>query len=450
MQMKTLKLITLLTAILWLSISTFAQTQKFDVMTYTPPKGWTAGQNGQAKTFTTVDKAAGKFCMMFLYPSVTVHGTPSQDFAYVWKTIVQEPFKAGANPEKETTEADGFTIIQGGELVEYEGNKVLALLTTVSGKGKVISLLTLMNDAKYATDLQNFLGAMDIDIKETPKAKPSSQSSSQSVSESVSDYEYVVPPKWKAEVFSNLINFRSEFGSVISFNPFIASDGSLEDIVERNFWTIFSGWQPVTDNGYTAAWGEFEKGKTKQGFEYYQVLRYANKNINDTLVYNELILLLVKVGDKVAVISAAQGQTRGLTNALSGLDFMLYDLGFKGATPEPLTLQKELLGSWSTFGSSVGLKYTFLPNGTFSFAGASQFRTSRDSVYDNVTTTSFSSDGTYKLSGNLMTITNKKSGITSQDRIRFYSTKYGKDGWEYKMGKLDQKNGETIVYSKDK
>jgi hypothetical protein len=146
-----------------------AQTQKFDVMTYTPPKGWTAGQNGTAKSFTTIDKAAGKFCVMLLYPSVTNHGTPTQDFAYVWKTLVQETFNAGGNPEKETTEAAGFTIIQGGELIDYEGAKALALLTTVSGKGRVISILTLMNDAKYATDLQNFLGAMDIDIKEIPK-----------------------------------------------------------------------------------------------------------------------------------------------------------------------------------------------------------------------------------------------------------------------------------------
>ncbi len=34
----------------------FAQTQKFDVMTFTPPKGWTAGQNGTAKTFPQLIK----------------------------------------------------------------------------------------------------------------------------------------------------------------------------------------------------------------------------------------------------------------------------------------------------------------------------------------------------------------------------------------------------------
>ncbi len=163
--------------ILLFSISAFAQTQKFDVMTYTPPKGWTQRQSGSVKTFSIIDKSAGKFCIMMLHPSITNHGTPSQDFAYVWKTLVRETFNASANPEKETTESDGFTINQGGELIEFEGNKALAMLTTISGKGKVISLLSIFNNAKYADDVQAFLGAIDIDIKDIPKGveKPNTE-----------------------------------------------------------------------------------------------------------------------------------------------------------------------------------------------------------------------------------------------------------------------------------
>jgi hypothetical protein len=182
-----MKKLLIITVIAFNALSIFAQTQKFDVMTYNAPKGWTQKDNGTAKMFSIVDKAAGKFCVMFLYPSVTNHGTPTQDFAFVWKTLVQDTFNSGGNPEKETTEADSFTMIQGGELVDYEGTKALAMLTTVSGKGRVISVLSIMNDAKYTDDIQAFLGAMDIDIKETPiqaqskpqaPAKPSGTKSS--------------------------------------------------------------------------------------------------------------------------------------------------------------------------------------------------------------------------------------------------------------------------------
>lgn len=443
-------LITIAIAILIVYNSTIAQTQKFDVMTFTPPKGWTAGQNGQAKTFTTIDKANGKFCIMMLYPSVTNHGTPSQDFTYVWKTLVQDSFNAGTNPEKETTQVDAFTMIQGGELIDYEGTKALALLTTVSGKGRVISLLSIMNDAKYSPDVQNFLGGMDIDIKETPKPI-SNQTSVANSSGNASDYEFTVPPNWKAEYKSNETILRGIDGSVVSLGAFIASSGSLENDISRNFFTIFSGWKPVTTNGFSADWAKHEKGKTKQGYDYYQMLKYATKDPAGNTGYNEIILLLVKIGDKVAVISASQPQATSI-GAEKALDFILYDLNFKNTTPLTSTIQKDLLGSWSSASGSVGLNYAFYPNGTFSFGGASQFRTSRDVYTDNVTTTSFSTDGSYSIVGNLLTIIHKKTKVVSKWKIRFYYTKYDKDNWKYKRGELplDSESGGTIVYNKNK
>ncbi len=214
------------------------------------------------------------------------------------------------------------------------------------------------------------------------------------------------------------------------------------------FWQVFQAGKPSTDNGFRADYGRYEKGKTMQGFDYFQVKKYITKKSGNDNLRIDGTLLLIQVGDKVAVISAGEPYQTMFDAAEQALDYILYDFRIASAGANA-NLQKDLLGSWSSV-SSVALLYTYHPNGTFSFAGASQFRTSRDSVYDNVTTTSFSSDGTYKLSGNLMTITNKKSGITSQDRIRFYYTKYDRYDWEYKMGKLDTKTGGTIVYSRDK
>jgi hypothetical protein len=161
-------------------------------------------------------------------------------------------------------------------------------------------------------------------------------------------------------------------------------------------------------------------------------------------------LLLVQVGNKVAVISAGEPYQTMFDAAEKALDYILYDISFKNVTPPTYNLQKEILGSWSSV-SSVALLYTYHPNGTFSFGGATQFRVSQDKYTDKVTTTSFSSDGTYKLIGNLMTTYNKNSKNTSNYKIRFYYTKYDKDDWKYNMGELVMdENAGTIVYSKDK
>jgi hypothetical protein len=237
---RQMKKLLIITVIAFNALSIFAQTQKFDVMTYTPPKGWAAGQNGSAKTFTTIDKAAGKFCLMMLHPSITNHGTPSQDFAYVWKTLVQDTFNAGGNPEKEMTQADGFTIIQGGELIDYEGNKALALLTTVSGEGRVISLLTLMNDAKYADDVQAFLGGMDIDIKETSKPiQPSKTNIPTNVSSGSSDSNFTsqgIEGVWVG-YGARLLNDRAKW----NWRVFFGNGNSLVGLPERGFYNFNYG-----------------------------------------------------------------------------------------------------------------------------------------------------------------------------------------------------------------
>ncbi len=155
-----MKKIQIIAIICFNAISIFAQTQKFDVMTYTPPKGWTLQKNDNAKVYSTMDKSTNKFCLIMLYPSIQSNGNAQDDFKYVWKQLVQDAFKASGNPEKETAELDGFTMIQGGELITYQGSQALAMVTILSGKGKVISLLSIMNDAGYSNDILAFLEGM--------------------------------------------------------------------------------------------------------------------------------------------------------------------------------------------------------------------------------------------------------------------------------------------------
>ena len=91
-------LIFAIAAILSAIIVVNGQTQKFDVMTFTPPKGWTQQQNSNAKVFSTVDKSTSKICLMMIYPSIDSNGNANDDFKYVWKKLVQNAFNAGGNP----------------------------------------------------------------------------------------------------------------------------------------------------------------------------------------------------------------------------------------------------------------------------------------------------------------------------------------------------------------
>jgi hypothetical protein len=152
------------------AMSIFAQTQKFDIMTYTPPKGWKAEANENAKIYTKIDKATNSLGIIMLYPSIDSSGDANDDFKYVWKQIVQNGFGASANPETETAQDKGFTVINGGELIKYEGIQALAMLTVLSGKGKVISILTITNEQSYASATENLLDSLTINATDSPKS----------------------------------------------------------------------------------------------------------------------------------------------------------------------------------------------------------------------------------------------------------------------------------------
>jgi len=176
-----MKKLLILTIIIFNVSSAFAQTQKYDIMTYTPPKGWTVQNGDNAKVFTKIDKTKNTLGIIMLYPSINSSGDANDDFKYVWKQIVQDSFGASANPEIETRESNGFKLVNGGELIKYEGVKALAMLTVLSGKGKAISILTITNEQSYVQFTQTMIEGMTIDAKETAKVSTGSVSSSSSL-----------------------------------------------------------------------------------------------------------------------------------------------------------------------------------------------------------------------------------------------------------------------------
>jgi hypothetical protein len=444
--------------ILLSSIPIFAQTQKFDVMTYTPPKGWTAGQNGSAKTFTTIDKAAGKFCLMMLHPSITNHGSPSQDFAYVWKTLVQETFNAGGNPEKETTEADGFTIIQGGELIDYEGSKALALLTTVSGKGRVISLLSIMNDAKYSPDVQNFLGGMDVDIKETPKQNTSATTNNSGNSSSLSDWVYQVPDGMTETTKSPIITLDSNNDCKLLLLPFQNSSGNLESDLITSEAIFLKGW---TDSGDEIIQ---RKGTLGQGIQYFSQGRKMKNPANGTFSYT--LLYVFSRGNQFATLlgySRMGSSDSALGIALDGLkgngcfweakttpEYLapfLHSLSFKNYQPTNNNpLAKEIIGNWWTVSTSVANNYVFAANGNYSNATAGV--KSERQYTANLILQEFSSwagDGKYSLKGNSLTMS-RRGGKTDVGNVRvFYENNFyagrNKNEWKKRLGIFMVRNG---------
>jgi hypothetical protein len=174
--MKISKIICTLVAIGFLSISPSivnCQTEKLDIMEYTPPKGWTKTPKDGVTIYTDSNKATGSFCILSVYPSKASASNPQKDFTDQWNELIVKPFKAAADPKTETQTDDGWTTVSGAAQIESDGVTSVVVMTVVSGYGRTASVFAILNDQAYLPQIGAFLTSMKMDkAKAQASAKP--------------------------------------------------------------------------------------------------------------------------------------------------------------------------------------------------------------------------------------------------------------------------------------
>jgi hypothetical protein len=148
---------------LFMPQTTFCQTEKLDIIEYTPPKGWTKTPKEGAVTYSYVNQSRTGFCAITVYASTASAGSGSKDFSKAWNDLVVKPFKAEANPKTEIQSSDGWQAIAGGSAFEAEGAKAYAILTVFSGFGKTASVLAVFNDQPFVAQLEAFTQSIKLD-----------------------------------------------------------------------------------------------------------------------------------------------------------------------------------------------------------------------------------------------------------------------------------------------
>lgn len=153
------------TICLFLAQPVFSQTEKLDIMQYTPPPGWTKTVKQGAVVYTGINKTSNAFCVLTIYASSPSAGDPQQDFANDWNQFVVKPFKAEANPKTQTrTNSEGWQGTVGGAQIEFGGGiKAAAILTVYSGFGKTASVLVILNDESYSDQATALIDGIKLD-----------------------------------------------------------------------------------------------------------------------------------------------------------------------------------------------------------------------------------------------------------------------------------------------
>ncbi|HEX3101335.1 MAG TPA: hypothetical protein VHQ01_06085, partial [Pyrinomonadaceae bacterium] len=121
------------------------QSQSLDILRFTPPKSWTLTNKGGAVVISNIESAKNAFCVVTISSSRPSEGTPQSDFTKEWASQIVVPYKADAKPKSESQTDAGWTTTSAASPIEIDGIKSLALLTVISGYGRVATILSILN-----------------------------------------------------------------------------------------------------------------------------------------------------------------------------------------------------------------------------------------------------------------------------------------------------------------
>ncbi|MFT3979285.1 MAG: lipocalin family protein [Ferruginibacter sp.] len=142
--------------------SAFAQKQTYDIVSYTAPKDWTEKQGGGNISYSRID--GGSWAQIAIYQHRSSEGDIQADFDKDWNELVT-PGRTVSAPEKtEPQTSDGFTVMSGSGVWQYNGTNVASMLTVYSNQKICIALLCNTTAMPYLKEYQNFIGSLDINV----------------------------------------------------------------------------------------------------------------------------------------------------------------------------------------------------------------------------------------------------------------------------------------------
>ena len=178
----------------------FAQTETFDITTYTPPANFIKDGKQGVVIYTNTNSATGGFCMIAIYASTASAGNEQKDFSDEWKDLAVDLYKAEANPKTETqTTPEGWKAVAASSPIKLDSIDAYTILTVFSGFGKKISVLATLNNQSYLSTIDSLLENIKLDKTATAVVAPSTVQSSIAINETNGQYgtvKYTIPTGW--------------------------------------------------------------------------------------------------------------------------------------------------------------------------------------------------------------------------------------------------------------
>ncbi|HEY6900410.1 MAG TPA: lipocalin family protein [Puia sp.] len=141
----------------------FAQKETFDVVSYVLPKGWKKEVKENGVQIYTGNEKTGEYSMGLIIKSTSAEGPASKNFVALWEKLVKGTVTVSGEPVMAApSKGKGWEIVSGQANYTDGGNKGVVTLVTATGGGKVAAVVLMANTDKYQSELQGFLGSLEM------------------------------------------------------------------------------------------------------------------------------------------------------------------------------------------------------------------------------------------------------------------------------------------------
>ncbi|MBL7731034.1 MAG: hypothetical protein JNM88_07645 [Chitinophagaceae bacterium] len=167
--MRTCKLLILF---FLLANNAVAQTTKqFNIFSYTLPAGFIIKE--KTNRLLLEIKEGNSFCQLHLWPAQQGSSDPEANFKTDWDHFAGKQYKIGDPTQKQTETQNGWTVVNGAGVATIEGVQFIITVSTFTQNDISWCVITLFNDEKYMTTIDNYLQSINPDIKKfVRKADP--------------------------------------------------------------------------------------------------------------------------------------------------------------------------------------------------------------------------------------------------------------------------------------
>jgi hypothetical protein len=161
--MKHVKYFILLSVLIVMSCTSFAQKQTFDVVSFTFPKGWQQQKSEAGIQPSITDKKTGVYGIAVITKARASSASANENFNNDWDKLVKGAVSGDTAPSISDMNIEtGWSCITGQANYVDGNNKGSATLITATGYGQTVSVVILTNTSKYQEEILAFVNSLEL------------------------------------------------------------------------------------------------------------------------------------------------------------------------------------------------------------------------------------------------------------------------------------------------